>query len=146
MFRTTQEHFHTWTEKSNTHEVTKCGDLQTRPEHLRTSTKVEVSEIAMEIAKYITRRLQSRLLGFVGVHEVVTVTPGVRYYHVLHSDWLIDTRPYSDWLVVYEAGKISHPIKTPPRDERGLSIGRKLKFTDLIGLAKVDSIGWDRIG
>ena len=40
-------------------------------------------------------------------------------------DWLIDTRSYSDWLVVYEAGKVARPIRLPPRDERGLSIGRK---------------------
>ena len=57
--------------------------------------------------------------------ELVTVTTGVRFYHILCSDWLIDTRPYSDWLVVYETGKILHPIKMPPpRDERGISIDR----------------------
>ena len=47
---------------------------------------------------------------------------------------------------MYEAGKVAKPIKTPPRDERGHSIGRKLKFTDLIGLANVDRMGWDGIG
>ena len=49
-------------------------------------------------------------------------------------------------VVSYEAGKVTMPIRLPPRDERGLSIGRKLKFTDLIGLANVDGMGWDRIG
>ena len=44
---------------------------------------------------------------------------------LLLFDWLIHMRSYSDWLVLYEAGKITHPIKMPPRDERGLSIGKK---------------------
>ena len=51
---------------------------------------------------------------------------------LLLFDWLIHMRSYSDWLVFYEDEKIAHPIKMPPRDERGLSIDRKLKFTDLI--------------
>ena len=39
----------------------------------------------------------------------------------------------------YEVGKILNPLNY-------LSIGGKLKFTDLIGWANVDGIGWDRIG
>ena len=57
------------------------------------------------------------------------------------SDWLIDTRSYCDWLVFYEDGKFARPITLPPRDNRWLSIGGKLKFTDLIGWANVDRIG-----
>ena len=55
-------------------------------------------------------------------HELETVTRG----EVLsRSDWLMDTRSYSDWLVFYEVGKISHPSTMPPRDEREFSIDRK---------------------
>ena len=39
----------------------------------------------------------------------------------------------------YEVGKILNPLNY-------LSIGGKLKFTDLIGWANVDGMGWDRIG
>ena len=49
-------------------------------------------------------------------------------------------------VVSYEAGKVAMPIRLPPRDERGLSIGRKLKFTDLIDLANVDRMGSDGMG
>ena len=62
------------------------------------------------------------------------------------SNWLIDTRPYSDWSIGYEAGKFERPIRLPPEINREISIGRKLKFTDLIGLANVDGMGWDRMG
>ena len=30
------------------------------------------------------------------------------------SDWLIDKRSCSDWLVFYEAGKFARPIRLPP--------------------------------
>ena len=49
---------------------------------------------------------------------------------------------------IYEAEKVARPIRLPPRNERGFSIDRKLKFTDLIDLANADGmgwIGWDRI-
>ena len=62
------------------------------------------------------------------------------------SNWLIDTRSYSDWSIGYEAGKFERPIRLPPGINREISIGRKLKHTDLIGLAKVDGIGSDRMG
>ena len=46
----------------------------------------------------------------------------------------------------YEAGKVARPIGSPPRNEWGLSIGRKSEFTDLIDLDNVDRMGWDRMG
>ena len=46
----------------------------------------------------------------------------------------------------YEAGQIPRSIRLTPRNEWGLSIGRKQKYTDLIDLANVDGIGWDGIG
>ena len=44
----------------------------------------------------------------------------------------------------YEAGKVESPIRSLPRDEWGISIHRKTKYTDLIDLANVDGMGWDR--
>ena len=49
-------------------------------------------------------------------------------------------------VVVMRLGRYHTQSKCPPRDERGLTIGRKTKQTDLIGLANVDGIdgmGWD---
>ena len=46
----------------------------------------------------------------------------------------------------YEAGQIARPIRLSPRNEWGLSIDRKLKYTGLIGLANVDGMGSDGIG
>ena len=46
----------------------------------------------------------------------------------------------------YETGKVTRPIGSPPRNEWGLSIGRKSKFTDLIDLANVDRMGSDGMG
>ena len=46
---------------------------------------------------------------------------------------------------VMRLGRSQDQSDCPPRNEWGLSIGRKLKFTDLIGWANVDRIGSDPV-
>ena len=55
------------------------------------------------------------------------VTPGVKFVEDSYADWLKFTKSHSDWSTNYEAGKVSRPIRLPPRNEWGLSIGRKSK-------------------
>ena len=57
--------------------------------------------------------------------------------------WLVDRDEIVFWLVgVLRGWEDSTPNQNAPdRDERGLSIGRKLKYTYLIGWANVDRIG-----
>ena len=78
--------------------------------------------------------------------QQATKITGPPWCRCFYCSFFAQGRQPSYYSPLYEAGKISHPIKMPPRDNRWLSIGRKLKFTDLIGLANVDGMGWDRIG
>ena len=80
-------------------------------------------------------------------HSHATATkPQPRHSHVARfkspPGWV--TKSSSNWSTIMRLGRSQDQSDCPTRNERGLSIGRKLKYTDLIDWANVDRIG--RIG
>ena len=107
----------------------KSKSKQSRPKH---NNNVQTGHKIYQQQRWCLSRFRSCHARLVTCLETV-VTPGKLFI----TFWLVDS---------YEAGKVVRPIRLPPRNEWGLSIDRKSKYTDVIDLANVDRIGWDRMG